>query len=122
MVTVLQKAIQWQALYFAVYRDHLILVIQMKYTLITGEPVIHVRITAAIVKLLQISVSGRRWYLSSRLKCIWSSPDSVWTLLKSGLVFSYLARGDTIPRSYYYKQSKISRNWMFSGLKHNFVI
>lgn len=46
---VLQKAIQWQALHFAVYSDHFILVIETKYTLITGEPVIHVRITAAIV-------------------------------------------------------------------------
>lgn len=66
-------------------------------------------------------LSSRRWYLLSLLKCIWSSPDSVWTLLRSGRVFSYLARGDTIPRTYY-NQSKISRNWMFSGLKHNFVI
>ncbi len=126
---VLQKAIQWQALHFTVYSDHFILVIEIKYTLITGKPVIHVRITAAIVKTC---INPRGWLIADF--CVWSQMVSLittevhlvfsrfWTLLKSGCMFSYLVRGDTIPRTYYYNQSKISRNWMFSGLKHNFVI
>lgn len=117
-------SIWWKALHFAVSWSS-----KLKNTLVTGQPVIRVRITAVIVKTSRKPswvaycrfLSSRKWYLLSLLKCIWSSPDSVWTLLRSGRVFSYLARGDTIPRTYY-NQSKISRNWMFSGLKHNFVI
>lgn len=54
-------SVQWKALHFAVYSDHFILVIEIKNTLITGQPIIHVRITAVIVKTC---VNPRGWLIA----------------------------------------------------------
>lgn len=69
------SSLRWKALHFAVYNDHFILVIKIKYTLITGEPRIHVRITAVIVKTC---VNPRGWLIAD---------FSVWS--QNGISYHY---------------------------------